>query len=61
MTSETPVTVKSVRVRPAGYSVVKAGPRGRFLLHRRASLVAAALLVLLAAVCVAYLCVGRAS
>ncbi|MFI7085315.1 FecCD family ABC transporter permease [Streptomyces anulatus] len=53
------VPVKGVRVRPAGYSVVKAGPRGRFLLHRRASVVAAGLVVLLAAVCVAYLCVGE--
>ncbi|MET8730774.1 iron ABC transporter permease [Streptomyces parvus] len=52
-------TVRPVRVRPAGYAVVKAGPRGRFLLHRRASVAAAALLVLLAAVCVAYLCVGE--
>ncbi|MEU3317989.1 iron ABC transporter permease [Streptomyces sp. NPDC006785] len=49
----------SVRVRPAGYVLVKAGPRGRFLLHRRASVAAAALAVLLAAVCVAYLCVGE--
>ncbi|MCX5110310.1 iron ABC transporter permease [Streptomyces sp. NBC_00378] len=48
-----------VRVRPSGYQVVRIGARGRFLLHRRASLVAAALVVLLAAVCVAYLCVGE--
>ncbi|MEU0629092.1 iron chelate uptake ABC transporter family permease subunit [Streptomyces sp. NPDC005989] len=48
-----------VRVRPSGYRVVRIGARGRFLLHRRAGLVAAALVVLLAAVCVAYLCVGE--
>ncbi|MEE1766884.1 iron chelate uptake ABC transporter family permease subunit [Streptomyces sp. JV185] len=48
-----------VRVRPAGYHVVRIGARGQFLLHRRAALVATALVVLLAAVCVAYLCVGE--
>ncbi|MGW1843289.1 FecCD family ABC transporter permease [Streptomyces sp. NPDC001966] len=48
-----------VRVRPAGYHVVRIGARGRFLLHRRAGLVAVALVVLLASVCVAYLCVGE--
>ncbi|WP_392671954.1 FecCD family ABC transporter permease [Streptomyces sp. LN785] len=47
------------RVRPAGYGVVRIGARGRFLLHRRAAVVAAVLAVLLAAVCVAYLCVGE--
>ncbi|MFE7119872.1 FecCD family ABC transporter permease [Streptomyces sp. NPDC057654] len=45
-------------VRPAGYTLVRAG-RASFLLHRRAALVAAALAVLLAAGCVAYLCVGE--
>ncbi|MEU7640266.1 iron ABC transporter permease [Streptomyces sp. NPDC039016] len=45
-------------VRPAGYALVRAG-RGSFLLHRRATLVAAALAVLLAVVCVAYLCAGE--
>ncbi|MEV0261576.1 iron chelate uptake ABC transporter family permease subunit [Streptomyces sp. NPDC050617] len=45
-------------VRPAGYALVRAG-RASFLLHRRAALVAAALAVLLAAGCVAYLCVGE--
>ncbi len=44
-------------MRPAGYRVLRRG-RGSFLLHRRSALVAAALLVLLALVCVAYLCVG---
>ncbi|MFE3651509.1 FecCD family ABC transporter permease [Streptomyces sp. NPDC057579] len=44
--------------RPAGYALVRAG-RGSFLLHRRATLVAAALAVLLAVVCVAYLCAGE--
>ncbi|MFD7754938.1 FecCD family ABC transporter permease [Streptomyces sp. NPDC059757] len=46
-------------VRPAGYSVVRIGARGRFLLHRRAVVAAAVLVVLLAVVCVAYLCVGE--
>ncbi|MFJ8664349.1 FecCD family ABC transporter permease [Streptomyces sp. NPDC093600] len=45
-------------VRPAGYGIVRAGG-GSFLLHRRSALVAAGLSVLLAAVCVAYLCVGE--
>ena len=45
----------AVRVRPAGYGVVRIGARGRFLLHRRAALVAVALIVLLAAVCVCLL------
>ncbi|GGU67637.1 ABC transporter permease [Streptomyces albospinus] len=45
-------------VRPAGHLVVRAG-RASFLVHRRATLVAAALALLLAAVCVAYLCVGE--
>ncbi|MEU5714848.1 iron ABC transporter permease [Streptomyces sp. NPDC020403] len=46
-------------VRPAGYSVVRAGRRTGFLLHRRAACVAAVLTVLLAAACVASLCVGE--
>ncbi|MFJ4711514.1 FecCD family ABC transporter permease [Streptomyces sp. NPDC088785] len=46
------------RVRPAGYAVLRAG-RTRFLVHRRASVVAAVCAVLLAAACVAYLCVGE--
>ncbi|MFI5806462.1 FecCD family ABC transporter permease [Streptomyces sp. NPDC051561] len=46
------------RTRPAGYQLVRAG-RASFLLHRRATVAAAALAVLLAAVCVAYLCVGE--
>ncbi|MEV7275584.1 iron chelate uptake ABC transporter family permease subunit [Streptomyces sp. NPDC093111] len=45
-------------VRPAGYGLVRAG-RASFLVHRRSALVAGGLLVLLAAVCVAYLCVGE--
>lgn len=45
-------------VRPAGYALVRTG-RGSFLLHRRAAAVAGALTVLLAAACVAYLCVGE--
>ncbi|ANZ16877.1 FecCD family ABC transporter permease [Streptomyces noursei] len=45
-------------VRPAGYALVRAG-RGSFLLHRRATVVAAVLAVLLAVVSVAYLCAGE--
>ncbi|WP_156725050.1 FecCD family ABC transporter permease [Streptomyces apocyni] len=45
-------------VRPAGYAVIRVH-RATFLLHRRAAVVAAALSVLLAAVCVAYLSVGE--
>ncbi|OEJ59537.1 iron ABC transporter [Streptomyces agglomeratus] len=47
-------------VRPAGYALVRAG-RGRFLLHRRATVVAGSLALVLAGVCVAYLCVGESS
>ncbi|OEJ26326.1 iron ABC transporter [Streptomyces agglomeratus] len=47
-------------VRPAGYALVRAG-RGRFLLHRRAAVVAGSLALVLAGVCVAYLCVGESS
>ncbi|MER7808830.1 iron ABC transporter permease [Streptomyces sp900116325] len=52
-------TLTRTPVRPAGYSVVRIGARGRFLLHRRAVVAAAVLVVLLAVVCVAYLCVGE--
>ncbi|MFD7223476.1 FecCD family ABC transporter permease [Streptomyces sp. NPDC059892] len=45
-------------VRPAGYARVRIG-RASFLLHRRAAVVALALAVALAAVCVAYLSVGE--
>ncbi|GAB2622237.1 iron chelate uptake ABC transporter family permease subunit [Streptomyces capparidis] len=45
-------------VRPAGHTVVRLR-RGSLLVHRRAALVAVALAVLLAAACVAYLCVGQ--
>ncbi|MFF1958131.1 FecCD family ABC transporter permease [Streptomyces sp. NPDC058220] len=45
-------------IRPAGYALVRTG-RGSFLLHRRAAVVAGALTVLLAGVCVAYLSVGE--
>ncbi|MFI0981138.1 FecCD family ABC transporter permease [Streptomyces sp. NPDC021093] len=51
-------TTAAGRVRPAGYTLVRAGSAS-FLLHRRAALVAGALAVVLAAVCVAYLCVGE--
>ncbi|MEV0316986.1 FecCD family ABC transporter permease [Streptomyces sp. NPDC050658] len=46
------------RVRPAGYSVVRF-KKAAFLLHRRAAAVALALGVLLAAACLAYLCMGE--
>ncbi|KUM80086.1 FecCD family ABC transporter permease [Streptomyces curacoi] len=46
-------------VRPAGHTVVRAGHRGSFLLHRRALAVAVVLAVLLAAAVVASLCVGE--
>ncbi|MEU3458426.1 iron chelate uptake ABC transporter family permease subunit [Streptomyces sp. NPDC006733] len=45
-------------VRPAGYTVLRAGG-GTFLLHRRAAAVAVVLTLLLAAACVGYLCVGE--
>ncbi|MFC9494492.1 iron ABC transporter permease [Streptomyces sp. NBC_01474] len=51
-------TTTAPRVRPAGYSVVRAG-RAAFLLHRRAAVVAVSLVVLLAAASLAYLCVGE--
>ncbi|MFB6674939.1 FecCD family ABC transporter permease [Streptomyces sp. NPDC057684] len=51
-------TTTAPRVRPAGYSVVRTG-RATFLLHRRAAVVAVSLVVLLAAACLAYLCVGE--
>ncbi|MFD3437375.1 FecCD family ABC transporter permease [Streptomyces sp. NPDC058685] len=50
--------MSSTTVRPPGYALVRAG-RGSYLLHRRAAVTAAALAVVLAAVCVAYLCVGE--
>lgn len=48
----------TTRVRPAGYALVR-GTRGSFLLHRRAAAVAVGLSAVLAASCVAYLCVGE--
>ncbi|MFD4632659.1 FecCD family ABC transporter permease [Streptomyces sp. NPDC058284] len=46
------------RVRPTGYAVLRV--RGAtFLVHRRAALAATALTLLLAASCLAYLCVGE--
>ncbi|WP_309484292.1 FecCD family ABC transporter permease [Streptomyces himalayensis] len=45
-------------VSPAGYAVLRAG-QASFLLHRRASVVTAAVGVLLAVAVVAYLCVGQ--
>ncbi|GGU03158.1 MULTISPECIES: FecCD family ABC transporter permease [Streptomyces] len=48
----------STSVRPVGYGIVRAR-RGSFLLHRRSAAVAMVLLLVLAAVSVAYLCVGE--
>ncbi|MET9515432.1 iron chelate uptake ABC transporter family permease subunit [Streptomyces sp. NPDC002994] len=45
-------------VRPAGYALVRVG-QGRFLLHRRAAVIAGGLALALAAACVAYLCTGE--
>ncbi|MFP1626346.1 FecCD family ABC transporter permease [Streptomyces sp. 5K101] len=53
MTAET-----CTRVRPAGYTLARAG-RASFLLHRRAALAAAGLTAVLTAACVAYLGVGE--
>ncbi|MBT2505346.1 iron ABC transporter permease [Streptomyces sp. ISL-98] len=47
-------------IRPAGYTVLRVG-RGRFLLHRRAAVVAGVLGLVLASVCVAYLSVGESN
>ncbi|MEW1656944.1 iron ABC transporter permease [Streptomyces sp. NPDC093707] len=61
MTARTETVAGAARpaaVRPAGYALVRAG-RGSLLLHRRATVVAAALTAALAAVCVAYLCAGE--
>ncbi|MFD4032309.1 FecCD family ABC transporter permease [Streptomyces sp. NPDC058637] len=58
MSSDTAVPVRT-SVRPAGYGLVRVGKRAGFLVHRRAGLVAAVLVVVLAAVCVAYLCAGE--
>lgn len=45
---------------PAGHAVVRPfSGRGSFLLHRRAAAVALCLALVLAAACVAYLCVGE--
>ncbi|MFJ2704907.1 FecCD family ABC transporter permease [Streptomyces sp. NPDC087428] len=53
------MSATTAAVRPAGYSVLKVGARGRFLLHRRAAVSATVLVAVLAVVCVAYLCVGE--
>ncbi|MEU8707660.1 iron ABC transporter permease [Streptomyces sp. NPDC048565] len=58
MTTDTAPPVRTP-ARPAGYRVLRLGKRAGFLLHRRAGLVALALALLLAAACVAYLCVGE--
>ncbi|MEU5430077.1 iron chelate uptake ABC transporter family permease subunit [Streptomyces olivoreticuli] len=44
--------------RPAGYTLVRAG-RASFLVHRRATAVALALALLLAAACLTYLCAAQ--
>lgn len=46
-----------VPARPAGYGVVRRG-RGSFLMHRRSAAAVGCLVLLLALVCVAYLCFG---
>ncbi|MGP3922706.1 FecCD family ABC transporter permease [Streptomyces sp. 8N616] len=62
VTASTPVTTaQRATVRPAGYALVHADGRGSFLVHRRAAVVGGVLGVLLAAVCVAYLCVGEST
>ncbi|MFJ6463947.1 FecCD family ABC transporter permease [Streptomyces sp. NPDC091387] len=53
------MSATTAAVRPAGYSVLRIGARGRFLLHRRAAVAATVLVAVLAVVCVAYLCVGE--
>ncbi|MFF3643897.1 FecCD family ABC transporter permease [Streptomyces sp. NPDC002564] len=52
-----PAAAPRPRVRPAGYAVLRVRAAA-FLVHRRAALTALALTVLLAAACLAYLCVG---
>ncbi|TLS41815.1 iron ABC transporter permease [Streptomyces montanus] len=52
------MTAKGYGVASAGYAVLRTG-RAAFLLHRRAAAVGAGLAVLLAAACLAYLCVGE--
>ncbi|MEV0115648.1 iron chelate uptake ABC transporter family permease subunit [Streptomyces sp. NPDC050844] len=47
-----------LRVRPAGYAVLRVR-RAAFLVHRRAAVVAVGLALLLAASCLAYLCIGE--
>ncbi|MER7395532.1 iron chelate uptake ABC transporter family permease subunit [Streptomyces sp. NPDC000151] len=47
-------------IRPAGYALLRAGPAA-FLVHRRATAVAAVLAAVLAAACVAYLSLGERS
>ncbi|MEU9124292.1 iron ABC transporter permease [Streptomyces sp. NPDC048506] len=58
MTAPSTAAPGKVLGRPTGHALVRVGG-GSFLVHRRAAVVAAALTVLLAAVCVAYLCVGE--
>ncbi|MFC5722520.1 FecCD family ABC transporter permease [Streptomyces gamaensis] len=45
-------------VRPAGFALVRAG-RASFLVHRRSTVLALTLALLLAGACLAYLCVGH--
>ncbi|MET9372737.1 iron chelate uptake ABC transporter family permease subunit [Streptomyces sp. NPDC002992] len=52
------MTATSSGVRPMGYGIVRAAG-GSFLLHRRSAVVAVGLTLVLAAVGVAYLCVGE--
>ncbi|MFI5756223.1 FecCD family ABC transporter permease [Streptomyces sp. NPDC051569] len=57
-TEAAPAASRAGGVRPAGYTLVRAG-RGSFLLHRRAAVTAVALVAALFVVCVAYLSVGE--
>ncbi|MBZ4016300.1 FecCD family ABC transporter permease [Streptomyces purpurogeneiscleroticus] len=60
MTSAAPAPAAPPAIRPAGYALLRAG-KAAFLIHRRATAVAAVLLAVLAAACVAYLSLGERS
>ncbi|REK88316.1 iron ABC transporter permease [Streptomyces inhibens] len=58
MTASSTAAAPRRPIRPAGYALVRAG-RASFLLHRRAAGTAAVLTALLAAGCLASLCIGE--
>ncbi|WP_312866554.1 FecCD family ABC transporter permease [Streptomyces boluensis] len=58
MSASGPAVDSAIRQRPAGYAVLRAR-HASFLVHRRATVVAGALTLLLAAAALAYLCVGE--